>query len=180
MKNTTAIFLLILTLGLFYVLTRPTYWQVKELRAVAGEYQNVLENLSQIGETRDRLLLDYEEIPKAEVERLKKVLPDNIDTVRLALELDTIASRYGIAIKNIRVDTVATQNASTIILPEYAKPYEKATVVFTLVSNYANFRKFLEDLEKSLRIMDVRAIEFQVGEAGFYEHKLSVETYWLK
>ncbi len=180
MKTTTAPILLLISIGLFYTFTSPHYRDVEDLRLTAGEYQNVLQNISEIAETRDRLLVSYEEIPKSEIDRLSKVLPDSIDTVRLAVDLDTIASRYGIFIKNVKVDTGAGQNSTMITLPESAKPYEKVVVSFSFVSNYQNFRKFLEDLEKSLRIMNVKAMTFQSSEAGLYDHQLSVETYWLR
>lgn len=180
MKNTTAIALLILSVGLFYTLTSPYYEKVKVLRASAQDYQNVLNNISRIRETRDQLLVNYEKIPKAELERLGKVLPDYVDTVRMAQELDSIASRYGIALKNVRIDTSAVEAASLPVLPEYAKPYDKAALSFAFIADYANFRRFIEDLEKSLRVMDVKSLVFQNGSSNLTEYQASIDTYWLK
>src|SRR3990167_4614487 len=88
MKHNTAIVLLLLSLGLFYTFTNSQYREVKELSALANEYQSVLKNISQIVELRDSLLATYATIPVVEIDRMNKVLPDNIDTVRLALDLD--------------------------------------------------------------------------------------------
>jgi len=173
--------LIVLAIGLFYTWTSPQYDQVKVLQASAGEYQNVIENAVRIAEDRDRLLVDYETIPRAEVERLFKVLPDHVDTVGLAVDLDAIASRYGISIKEVTVESDAKRNSKLVTLPDYDAPYSKVVVSFSFVSNYQNFSKFLVDLEKSLRIMDVKSVAFRVSDvAGLYEHNLSVETYWLK
>lgn len=180
MKNTTGIILLILSAALFYTFTSPQYEKVKALSVTAGEYRTVLNNISDIAEQRDELLDSYELIPRTEIERLGKVLPGNVDTVQLALDLDTIAARYGISIKNVRIDDTSINNASLPVLPEYGKPYEKTTVSFSFISNYANFRKFLADLEKSLRLMNVKEVSFQAADSGLYEHQLSIETYWLK
>ncbi|MDO8565363.1 MAG: hypothetical protein Q7R67_01965 [bacterium] len=181
MKNTTAIVLLVLSVALFYTFTSPQYDKVKELSATASEYRTVLANISKITETRDALLDSYDAIPRATIERLSKVLPGNVDTVQLAVDLDAIAARYGISVKNVRIDTVAlANNASLPVLPEYSKPYDKTTVSFSFVSNYANFRKFLADLERSLRLMNVKEVSFQSAESGLYEHEVSIETYWLK
>lgn len=181
MKNSTAIFLIILSFGLFYTFTRPYYQSTRELVATAEGYEEVLDNIANIIEERDRLLINYNSLPKAEIDRVSKVLPANVDTVRMALDLDNIASRYGIAIKDVAIDTSAERNTNEIVLPEGQKPYEKTLVSVSFISNYQNFRKFLEDLEKSLRIMDVKSIRFQSGsESGLYEHKLLLETYWIQ
>lgn len=180
MKNTTAIILLILSVALFYTFTSPQYDKVKALSVTAGEYRTVLSNISEIAEHRDDLIDSYEAIPRAEIERLGKVLPGNVDTVQLALDLDTIAARYGISVKNVRIDTTSANSGNLPVLPEYGKPYEKTVVSFSFISNYANFRKFLLDLEKSLRLMNVREVSFQAADSGLYEHQVSIETYWLK
>ncbi|MDO8424031.1 MAG: hypothetical protein Q7S54_00280 [bacterium] len=180
MKNITALFLLILSVALFFTFTNPYYKKVETLRASALDYRNVLDNLSLVAERRDQLLVNYEEIPKAEIERLKKILPDNVDTVKMAQELDTIASRYGIAIKNVRIDKSSGQNVAQPVLPEFEKPFDRTVLSFTFISNYSNFRRFLEDLERSLRIMDVRSLVFQNSASTLSEYHISIETYWLK
>ena len=179
MKNTTAIFLIILSLGLFYTFTNPMYKTVKGITETADGYRSALNNIDEINESRDRLLVNYNSISKSEMERLAKVLPANVDTVRLALDLDNIAGRYGITIQDVVIDNASSQNASQIVLPDHALPYEKTPVSISFVSNYENFKRFLQDLEKSLRIMDVREVNFQVSDAGLYEHSVLIDTYWV-
>jgi Tfp pilus assembly protein PilO len=180
MKNTTAIFLLVLALGLFYTFTNPMYKSLQQIAATAEGYRSALNDIEEINESRDRLLVNYNSISRAEIERLGKVLPSNVDTVRLALDLDNIAGRYGITIQDVAIDTQSAQKASQITLPDHSLPYEKAPVSISFVSNYQNFKRFLQDLEKSLRIMDVREVGFQSTEAGLYEHTILIDTYWVK
>ncbi|MBX4206299.1 type 4a pilus biogenesis protein PilO [Candidatus Parcubacteria bacterium] len=180
MNRTTALILILLSGAVFYTFTSKQYGEAQALAAEASEYRSVIGNVSRIAEARDNLLSSYETIPQSEKDRLMKVLPDNVDAVGLARDLDTIASRYGISIKSVQIEDQATTDPSTIVLPEYALPYDKALVSFSFVSTYSNFEKFLGDLEKSLRIMDVKDASFQTGETGLYEHRITVETYWLK
>ncbi len=180
MKNNTAIILLLLSVGLFYTFTNGQYQNVKTLQTLANEYRNVLKNVSAIVSLRDNLLVTYVAIPKMEIERMNKVLPDNIDTVRLALDLDSMASRYGISIKSIQTVIGPSTSSSLIVLPENANKYDTASVTFSFVSNYDNFKLFLADIEKSLRIMDIKSVSFQTSDSGFYTYQVSVETYWLK
>jgi hypothetical protein len=83
------------------------------------------------------------------------VLPDNIDIVQLALDLDGVASRHGISIKSVKAEVGASQSSETIVLPENAGVYEQATISLSFVSSYEDFASFLADIEKSLRVMDV-------------------------
>ncbi len=180
MSKITSSILIIISIGLYYTFTSPQYDKVKELSLEAGEYRSVLDNISRVIETRDGLLGAYESIPEAELERLARVLPEDLDTVRFALDLDTLAGESGIAVKDIQVESNAPKDATLIVLPEYGNPYEKAPVSFSFISDYSNFRKFLVRLESNLRLMDIRSLSFRVGEGGLYEHKITVDTYWLK
>jgi len=178
MKNKSAIILVILSIGLFYTFTNVEYAKVKDLHVLATEYQDVLANISDIVRLRDTLLIAYEEFPEADKNRIEKVLPDNIDMVQLALELDSIASRHGISIKDIYIDNDINQNMG-VVLPEHTSPYEKVMVSFSFVSNYENFKRLLADMEKSLRIMEIESLSFDVLDSGLYEHDITIETYWL-
>jgi Tfp pilus assembly protein PilO len=181
MTKPSTLILIVLAVGLFYTFTSPQYKEAGELQATASEYRNVLKNISMISESRDRLLESYRAIPKADAERLVKALPDSIDVVGLALDLDAIASKYGVSIDKVEVDSQSGQGANSVILPESGRPYEKAAVTFSFVSDYQDFMSLLTDVEKSLRIMDVKSASFRVSDtANIYEHKVTVETYWLK
>lgn len=180
MTRPTSLVLFLLAIGLFYTFTSPQYAQLKERQVVASEYQSVIANVSSIGETRDKLLINYESIPKAEIDRISKVLPDNADTVRLAVGLDAIASANGISVKNVQMEKSVNDASALLVLPDNAASYQKVTLSFGFVSNYANFMKFLSDLERSLRLMDVKAISFRTTESGLYEYRMTVDTYWLK
>lgn len=155
------------------------YGSLKSISETAEGYRSALANIDEINESRDRLLVNYNSISKAEVERLTKVLPSNVDTVRLALDLDNIAGRYGITIEDVAIDKVSSQNATQVVLPDHSLPYEKTPVSISFVSNYQNFKRFLQDLERSLRIMDVKEIHFLVTDAGLYEHNVLIDTYWV-
>lgn len=181
MKDITATILLLLSIGIFYTFTSTQYQEVKNLQTLANEYKKVLDEASAIVELRDTLLATYSSIPKSEIDRLNKVLPENVDTVQLALDLDGIASRYGVSIRSVKTSTGATSgDQSLIVLSENAPTYEKANVSFNFISSYENFKRILADVERSLRIMDIKSITFQAQDSGLYDYQISADTYWLK
>ncbi len=179
MKNPSSIILLLLAVGIFYTFTSPQYNDAQELAAQASQYRDIVANVSKIKEARDNLLTSFESIPAAEKERLMKVLPDSVDSVDLARDLDTIASHYGITLQSLQVDP-PTNAAQPMLSVDDSRPYESTIVAVSFVSNYQNFVKLLTDIEKNIRIMDVKGVTFRVAESGLYEHHLTIETYWLK
>lgn len=180
MKTNSSIILILLSIGLFYTYTDSQYSQVKDLRAVSSDYQKVLQDISSISETRDNLVVAYNNIPEENINLINKVLPDNIDTVRLALDLDTLASRFDISIESVMTDVGAKRPPGSIILPNNSISYDTATVSFKFVASYDDFINFLYDLERNLRITDIRSLTFRAEDGDLYEYTLVAETYWLK
>lgn len=182
MKTTTAFIFILVAIGLYYTMISPHYDKVKVLQAQANQYSEVLDNVEELTKKRDELLLKYNALPKNDVERIQKALPDHIDTVKLALDFDTIASKYGISIKNIRTSERKVDITTNIgaIQTAPVNSYQTVNVSFSFVSNYDNFRKFVRDIESSLRVIDIRSINFSVSDGGLYEYTLSIDTYWLQ
>ena len=179
MKNLKPLILIVIALGLFYTFVNPHWQKIKALQVEAGQYRSVLGNVEDLTQKRDELSLKYKNIPKGDVDALKKVLPDNVNTVELALNLDAIGSKYGISIKSIKIIKEKDVNATVIQAPT-GKAYDKVIVSFSFISTYENFKKFMYDLERSLRIIEVRSVRFETTDNELTEYQLQVETYWLK
>ncbi len=180
MKNSTAFIIILISAGLLYIFILPQYDKVIALQANQAQYKNILQNVSALETKRDELLVKYQNISKQRMEELSKVLPNNIDTVSLAMNLDSIASRYGISIKSIQTAKDNSNNSSTIVVGATTPIYGSVTFTFSFISNYASFRKFMQDIEKSLRITDIQSVSFQSTTNGLYEYQVSIKTYWLK
>lgn len=182
MKSTSAFSLILISAGLFYMFINPQYQEIKSLRAEASEYKAVLDDIMLLENRRDELLKKYQSMPKSEIERINKALPDHVDTVKLAMDFDAIAARYGISIKSIETSSESqnNNNQANIIQPFSGKPFDTVNVSFSFVSTYDNFRKFMNDIEKSLRIIDIDSMSFVTNETGLYDYHISIKTYWLK
>lgn len=193
MKNLIAIILTIAAVGLFYVYVSPTYSEILSLRAEKAEYDEALNNSQKVQDTRDELLGKYNGFSPTDLKRLEKLLPNSVDNIRLIIEIDSIASRYNMILKDVQVPTptplVGTAGAPNEALPEVkTAPYGTAELSFGVVGQYETYRSFMKDLEKSLRIVDITGISF-VGPkdakdakdvSDTYTFKTTLQTYWLK
>jgi hypothetical protein len=186
MRNSTALVLLLISAGILYTFVLPEWSAIGMLQDQASQYSNVLASVQTLESKRDQLLVQYKNIPADQLDEIQKILPSNIDTVNLALDVNTIASRYGVAIKSVSTDAGSGVSSGNVIGTEAVSAssspaFQTAFVTFTFTSNYDNFRKILSDLETSLRILDVQEVAFKVGATGnLYDFSVSVETYWTQ
>ena len=104
-------------------------------------------------------------------------MPDNIDNIRLIIDIDDMAKTYGMRIRNFKAD-VSTQKET---LGKDTTAYGTLTLSFGTTASYSFFLAFMKDLERSLRIMDITAISFAASETGsLYDYNITLKTYWLK
>ncbi len=184
MKSITPFIFILVAVVLFFGVTDPLYKQVITLRTQGNEYNDVLVKSTQLLAKRKSLQEKSNSFSPTDVERLRKLIPDGVDNVKLIIDIDEIAKRYGLTIKNVRLDDSKTTKsgvkdpAATITAGE-AK-YGSIPMGFSVAADYSTFMNFLQDLEGSLRIVDVTNISLKPGTNGVYSFDVSLKTYWLK
>jgi len=164
--------------AIFYFLTDPTYQAIKTLRAEQASYEEALANSKKLQSVRDKLLARYSAFPALSVERLEHMLPNNVDNVRLTLEIDRIASKYGMTVKDIQLSGEDVKNSQRDTIGS-EKFYGTVILSFSVEGPYQNFVSFIRDLEKSLRIVDIINISFSAEEKSS-QYNIKIKTYWLK
>ncbi len=177
MSNIISIILLIASVGLFFGFIDPTYTDVRAMIAEKKEYDNALTRSKDLQVERDKLLVKANNIKEDNLKLLSKLLPDNIDNVRLIIDVDDMAKRHNMRIRNFKADS--TDQKDTIGRDNSA--YGTLTLSFSTTASYNTFLAFLRDLERSLRIIDVTAITFSANDNNqLYDYGVTVKTYWLK
>lgn len=179
MKILTPIVFLGLALALFFWYIDPTYAKVKELLATQAQLDQALARSRELQDVRDQLLSRYNTFPQSELADLQKLVPDHIDNVRLILDLDSMATKYGMRVRNVTTEGDTSRTDAGELGPDDT-PYESVILSFTVAGPYTTFRQFLADLEKSLRLVDVVGIDFIASPNGIYDFVVRIKTYWLK
>lgn len=175
------IIFILLSAGLFFIYIDPTYEDIKKIITEEQRVDEALDKSKELQEVRNRLLSKYNTFSTNDLNRLKKLLPDNVDNVRLILDIDHIASIYGMRLKDVVV-SVPDNRQAIIIGPDNA-PYKSVNLSFSLLSSYENMMNFIKDIERSLRIVDIIGISFTQLKSDsneFYEYRIEIKTYWLK
>jgi len=180
-----AIICICVAIYIFYI--KPTGEDLKVLMDTKSQYDTVLASSIKLKNERDKVNAEYRTILPENIDRLNKMIPDNFNPVLFANELSFLASKYGMLVKDFKVDEAKVDTREAIINQIELKPYKTFTVTFRVTGAYSQFESFLADIEKSLRIIDVvglglRSVSGQGGGSvgNSYEYSLEVKTYSLR
>jgi Tfp pilus assembly protein PilO len=186
--------------SLFFMFTNPIYNDISILKTTLASYNEALDNSKALENERDKLTAKYNAINPDDLTKLQKLLPENVDNIRLILEIEQIALPYGMALKNVQYDSTDTTNAGTnaagaiaggvAAKPNSSKDYGTLDLEFSTSGSYDNFINFTKDLENNLRIVDISSIAFssdtvtnlnpKVASPEIYKYDFKIKTYWLK
>lgn len=184
---------LILAILIFFFYTKPAYDSTLAARAHIVEYDRALQKAAELQQLKQTLLSRYNIFDPTQIDRLHKLLPDHVDNVRLVLDLDNLASKQGLALENVVISGSGakeeTQTAIGATAPSGA--YDSLTLRFSTSGTYPNFVSFIENLEASLRIVDLVSLVLDstglmqpaLGSAPaepIYRFDIILRTYWLK
>ena len=176
MANIASIILILASFGLFFGYIDPKYTDIKALQAQKADYDKAFESATKLAAERDKLLSKLNSFKTDDINRLAKLLPDNIDSVRLIIDIDGIASQFGMRIHGFTVDTVKDQS----VVGTDGATYGTLSMSFTTTGTYETFLAFMKALESSLRIIDVQSINFGSSDSQLNDYSLTIRTYWLK
>ena len=190
-RSIIAIVGLLLSGAVFVFYTKPAYDQVRARQVEITQYNQALDKANELQKLKQSLLSRYNAFNPADIDRLHKLLPDHVDNVRLLLDLDTLASQHGLTLQNVVLSNPDTQIASTNSLNTIGgnkQSYDSLTFKFTTHGTYASYISFMQDLEKSLRIVDLvslamdqdSSIQQQNFPEPIYKYEMTIRTYWLK
>jgi Tfp pilus assembly protein PilO len=196
MRFITPIILIGISVVVFLVLTNPMYGGIAELKAERDSYNEALDNSKALENARDALTTKKNSMKPDNLEKLQRLLPENIDNIRLILEIEKIALPYGMVLKDVKYNTNkdaekgASNAAGSPVGGAQAvnKDYGVWDLEFSTSGPYNNFLNFTRDLESNLRIVDITSIQFSSTTPGgaintgidSYKYNFKIRTYWLK
>ncbi len=186
--------------GIFFLYTKPEYDSVKTTQIKIAQYDAALYKAAELQKLKQTLLSRFSAFNPRDLDRLHKFLPDHVDNVRLILDLDNLASNYGLSLQNVDVSSSVTRSAnSQSTIGEIGTPdqkYDSLTFTFSTRATYANFVQFMTGIESSLRIVDLVSLTIDPDLAGSatvlpgapsrnpsepqYSYRITLRTYWLK
>lgn len=170
MKIFSAI-LIILSLGVsfFYTYDRLYVDQITDLQADVREFESKIEESEAARAKLASLTAEYERLSSSDRERLERMAPEKVGDIRLAMDVTNLLSSNNVQIQGISLPSMSSSGSggsgSESGVPERQGALPKQ-ISFNITAGYRSFTSLLEEVERSLRIIDVTGIEFGVGGEG--------------
>lgn len=179
-----------------FIFTIPSINEVSALRKDISTYKTALADSRDLQQVNDSLFESYKNIPTTYREKLEKLLPNTVNNIKFILEIEQIANSYNMPIRDIKFDPkkaeTEKENSTKGVMAVSDKnkilPYGVFPIEFTTEGTYESFVLFIKDLEKNLRIADIKSISFSSDDVdkktGVFTNNhiflVKLETYWLK
>lgn len=172
--------LLAVSIGLFVFYTNPTFQGTKTLAVQNAAYDDALKKSQELRKLRDDLLATRRSFAAVDVDKLAHVLPDNVDNIRLIIDINNIAARHRMTLTDVQLgDTGNTKKGAGLTSGPSGGAVGTVEVGFSVVANYEDLLAFLQDLEHSLRIVDIEHLTFITGVGDLNTYTFQIRTYWL-
>ncbi len=171
---------LILSLSIGYVFVYSPWAEVSDLNDKKSEYSGFIDTVSQIETKKNELQTQFNQISEEDKRDINTVLPTSLDYVKFVSEIDNVAKKYGIIIDKINLAQVDSSVGDSVANAGPSKPYRSSILGFSFGSDYKKAMAFIDELEKSMRILDIRSMKIEENKDFGYLYNVQFETYWLK
>lgn len=182
MKRFIVPIVLVLLAGvLFAMYTDPTYQASKKIKGEVVSYDDALTKSQQLRRLRDELIAKRNTFDQASLERLQRMVPDNVDNIRLIIDINGMAARHGLSLTDVELGEFSdsARERDALAVGGSGDTIGSVTLGFSLSATYDELLLFLQDLEHSLRIIDVENLTFDVTTTEENNYDFTVRTYWL-
>jgi Tfp pilus assembly protein PilO len=177
MKFITFIVLVLISAAGFFFYVYPQYQAIQTLQTEQSQYTQALAKVSAAEKTRDDLITRYNSFSSADLARLQVVMPQNINSIRLLVDITQFAASDGVKLTNISTQSDAESNPDAV--SSAGSAYNTLVVRFTIHSSYDQFLQFLRDTEHSMPLLDVTSITFTPADSGVEDFQVTLKTYSL-
>lgn len=170
--------LLVAALAVYSVLVRAEYANVQNLRGTLESKTQILDMETKAVEQVKNLVVSLKSIGSIS-DKLSVALPQDESMASAVAQINALAQLHGTALQGIGVSYLP------VIPPPVKLSFVKGvgSLEFNIKFNgsYAGGRDFLMDLERNLRIMDVKNLKLQSGAniaQDFMNFDVTVDTYY--
>lgn len=174
------IFALLLAAMLFFAYVSPTWnGAIADTQAAIESNDAALVSAQEYNKKKEVLAQQYNEMDATSLKRLNALLPDSVDNVSLILSLNALAAGSGLVLSNVDV-SAGTNADATGSLATNTSPVNSIDLSLAATGSYASFQKFLDGVERSQRLLDVRNLNVTGSNTNQYTYQMTIRLYWLR
>jgi len=171
---------LLIAIGIFFTYVSPTWsGPVAAAKAAIASDDQALTAASEFSAQQNTLTSARNTIRPEDLARLEIFLPDSVDNVGLILNLNALAAHSGLSLSHVDVTSNAMNAASAAPASAVANSVNSVDLSLSAMGTYAALQNFLQNVEKSERLLDVRDLSVKGSTTGVYTYQMTLRLYWL-
>ena len=171
-KQLLGVLLLLVGVGAAYLFAVPTLASVDEMRKDIETLNDLIVKTEQLNAVGAEVIERYQSVTSSDLDRVSRLVPDQIDNVKLILEIQQLAEKYGLSVQQIDAADAGVRTVA-------GQTLNRVSFTAEMLGFYGDFVDFVEQLELSQRIIDPTSLDFQALESeNGYVYNLSLDTYW--
>lgn len=176
----TPVILVIAAILVFFFYIDPEYGKIKEMIAYQDGLKESLEQAQDLSALRSRKKAEYDSFKESDKRKLAIMISSEVDETRLFNNIAGIGSQNGVSLTQVSIGD-EVQGGGRGEEDEVMSDVKDVTVSFTAQTSFTNFIAFLEDVEKSLQIMDVKSFTISPTGTGsrIYDFEVELTAYSL-
>ncbi|MHB1118301.1 MAG: hypothetical protein ACYCZ7_02145 [Minisyncoccota bacterium] len=187
-KPILSLIVIVFSIGFAFFYVKPEYDRAQSARADLQKLEQTSQSASDIKEIIAETAKSLSAITPEDLERSNVFLPETLDVIRFANDLQHIGTANGLALAEIEVEQQEKQiqqvgtktagvgavskvfslerpvNGGAVAAPAGSvseKKYVATKASFSVVATYPGFLVFLKDMEKSLGLINITALSFE-------------------
>ena len=190
MQRLLPIVFILIAAGIGFAYIYPTFnGTIAAEQQQIASYDSALKAAAQFPKKENDLISARNALPPEQLARLQEYMPDGVDNIQLILDMNALASKYGVALSGFSIQSNSTAspdaaagNASDT--PSGAAFQSTATtnsldLSVTATGTYNAFQAFLTAAELSLRPLDITQLTLKDSTTGVYTYTITFRIYWL-
>ncbi len=168
----------------------PTTGGIKALTGYRDQLNQSLADAQALDAKASDLLSQYNSFSQNDLARLEKFLPSAVDNVQLIIDVNNIATRHSMIVKNVKVTTDQEaaqanqvgrgQNLGQSVGTNLPAGVHAVLISFSVSGNYQKLQDFLSDLSRSLRLVELDGLSFTSTDKDQFQYDLQLKTFWFK
>ncbi len=182
--------LILISVGIFFTTIDPMYRgsakdSIKALLQEKERFDLIFNQTKQIDEYTTQITKKYNQIDSKDLFKIQKMIPEHINNIELIVDIDRLAKKNNIRnLGNLAfIQSVKNKKEKGKLNISEHKDFDSVVLEFSFISNYDNFKALLDDLRRSVRLVDVVGVEVrpQANKEDEFntnlEFHLSIRTY---
>lgn len=176
---------IMLSVGSFFLYINPTWTgSIAETKLSISSNEKALEAAQGYQKQEEKLTQERNNIDPGNLDRLKLLLPDSVDNVSLILNLNALASKSQLSLSNIdvakSVPSTSGPGQEEQMVGGANSKVDSVDMTLSAIGTYSAMKAFLDGLEKSQRLLDVKDISIRGSDTGVYTYQMRLRIYWLR